>query len=325
MFSSSIHNLPSIETWEAAHNTFNNTPRPKGPRSNSVWDDNQRPLKDNRSYHYRIEQHNGGEYYDVCLHHTVMARYYKPTPEGRRVLYTGHPSNMSKQFMRHVLNVHHKNTWTTTDGRLVAVPIANRDNITDKGSTFSADLWLVSETGIHAQRLIDVAKSSHTTHYIKRMSPDDKAAHKRARANMENLITLACMRIPEFFGRVYLDYDLLEPFRGADVDYAARNALEVLASGQFAALKPESQEVRINEFMMLAENVYDYEAVKVAARYPTEATAHIAEHVTEKTLADALWRIAKRECSTLKRRSDFIQLAPFMDAKEFPNTATPYP
>jgi hypothetical protein len=324
MFSSSIHTLPSIETWEAAHSTFNNTPRPKGPRSNSVWDDNQRPLKDNRSYHYRIEQHNGGEHYDVILHHTVMARYYKPTPEGRRVLYTGHPSNMSKQFMRHVLNVHHKNTWTTTDGRLVAVPIANRDNITDKGSTFSADLWLVKHEVLYG-KYIDVAKSSHTTHYIKRMSPDDKAAHKRARANMENLITLACMRIPEFFGRVYLDYDLLEPFQGVDVGYAESAALDALASGQFDVLKPESQDRHITEFMLLAENVYDYEATKVAAKKPTESLAAVAEHVTEKVLADALWRIAKRECSTLKRRSDFIQLAPFMDVKDFPNTATAYP
>jgi hypothetical protein len=315
MFSSSIHTLPSIETWEAAHSTFNNTPRPKGPRSNSVWDDNQRPLKDNRSWHYRIERINGGEHYDVVLHHTVMARYYKPTADGRRVLYTGHPSNMSKQFMRHVLNVHHKNTWTTTDGRLVAVPIANRDSIPDKGSTFSADLWLVD------RHLIDVAKSSHTTHYIKRMSPDDKAAHKRARANMENLITLACMRIPEFHGRMLIDYDLLEPFRGVNTTLNARHALDAITSGQFAALKPESQEMRISSFMQLAEEVFDYEATKAAAKHPNDS---ILEHVTEKVLADALWRIAKRECSTLKRRSDAIQLAPFMDAKDFPNTATPY-
>jgi hypothetical protein len=311
MFSSSIHTLPNVTSWESAHNTFNNTKQPR-----SKWADNQRPLKDSRSYHYRIERLNGGEHYDVVLHQTVMARYYKPTPEGRRVLYTGHPSNMSKQFMRHVLNVHHKNTRMTTDGRTVALPIANRDSITDKGSTFSADLWLVE------RHLIDVAKSSHTTHYTKRMSPDDKATHKQARANMEPYVTLACMRIPEFLERVHLDYDLLEPFKGVNVGYAARNALEVLASGQFAALKPESQEVRINLFMGLAEDVFDYEATKAAERYPND---HISEHVTEKVLADALWRIIKRECNTLKRRSDAIQLAPFMDAKDFPNTATAYP
>ena len=313
MFSSSIHTLPNVTTWESANNTFNNTPR---PRSTQKWDDNQRPLKDNRSWHYRIERINGGEHYDVILHHTVMARYYKPTPEGRRVLYTGHPSNMSKQFMRHVINVNHKNTRMTTDGRTVALPIANRDSITDKGSTFSADLWLVD------RHLIDVAKSSHTTHYIKRMSPDDKAAHKQARANMESLITLACMRIPEFHGRAYIDYDLLEPFKGINVGFDERRALEAITSGQFAALKPESQELRIQSFMQLAENMFNYEATKAMAEHPSDS---ILEHVTEKVLADALWRIAKRECSALKRRSDAIQLAPFMDAKDFPNTATPYP
>jgi hypothetical protein len=321
MFSSSIHTLPSIETWEAAHSTFNNTPRPKGPRSTQKWNDNQRPLKDNRSWHYRIERINGGEHYDVILHHTVMARYYKPTADGRRVLYTGHPSNMSKQFMRHVLNVRHQNTWMTTDGRTVAVPIANRDSIPDKGSSFSADLWLVKHEVLYGLRL-DVAKSSHTTHYVKRMSPDDRATHKRARANMENLITLACMRIPEFLGRVYLDYDLLEPFKGINVGFDTRQALEAITSDLFNMLKPESQERRINAFMLLAEDVFDYEATKAAERYPNDS---ILEHVTEKVLADALWRIAKRECSVLKRKSDAIQLAPFMDVKDFPNTATPYP
>ena len=311
MFSTSIHNLPNVTTWESAHSTFNNTKQPR-----SKWADNQRPLKDSRSYHYRIERLNGGEHYDVCLHQTVMARYYKPTAEGRRVLYTGHPSNTSKQFMRHVLNVHHYNTRLTTDGRTVALPIANRDSITDKGSTFSADLWLVD------RHLIDVDKSSHTTHYVKRMSPDDRAAHKQARANMENLITLACMRIPEFFGRVNIDYDLLEPFKGINVGFDTRHALDAITSGQFAALKPESQEMRISSFMALAEEVFDYEATKAAAKHPNDSAL---EHVTEKVLADALWRIAKRECSTLKRRSDFIQLAPFMDAKDFPNTATAYP
>jgi hypothetical protein len=311
MFSTSIRTLPNVTTWESAHYTFNNTPRTKGPRSSSVWADNQRPLKDSRSYHYRIERLNGGEHYDVCLHNTVMARYYKPTAEGRRVLYTGHPTNMSKQFMRCVLNVHHYNTRLTTDGRTVALPIANRDSITDKGSTFSADLWLVDD------HLIDVAKSSHTTHYTKRMSPDDKATHKQARANMEPYVTLACMRIPEFFERVNIDYELLEPFKGVETGWSDRRALERVAQGM-----PDIPQAEINTFMFVAEMVFDYEATKAAKRYPNDS---ILEHVTEKVLADALWRIAKRECSTLKRKSDAVPLPQFMDAKEYPRThASPY-
>ena len=306
MFSSSINTLPNVTTWESAHNTFNNTKQPR-----SKWADNQRPLKDSRSYHYRIERLNGGEHYDVCLHNTVMARYYKPTAEGRRVLYTGHPSNMSKQFMRHVLNVHHYNERITTDGRLVALPIANRDSITDKGSTFSADLWLVD------RHLIDVAKSSHTTHYTKRMSPDDKATHKQARANMEPYVTLACMRIPEFLERVNIDYDLLEPFKGVDVPWLQRSAIERIAQG-----KPDISQAEINAFMLVAEKVYDYEATKAAEKYPNTS---VSEQVTEKVLADALWRITKRECPFLNRKSAFIQLAQFMDVGEYPRTtASPY-
>ena len=313
MFSSSIHTLRNVTTWESAHNTFNNTPRPKGPRSSSVWADNQRPLKDSRAYHYRIERLNGGEHYDVILHHTVMARYYKPTAEGRRVLYTGHPSNMSKQFMRCVLNVHHYNERTTTAGRTVALPIANRDSITDKGSTFSADLWLV---GGH---LIDVAKSSHTTHYTKRMSPDDKATHKQARAAMEPYVTLACMRIPEFFERAQdFDYELLEPFKGVDVPRPYRSAIERIAQGM-----PDVSQAEINVLMRVAENVYDYEATKAVAKHHS---IPVSEQVTEKVLADALWRVAKRECPFLNLKSAATPLPQFMDAKEYPRTtATPHP
>ena len=304
MFSTSIRNLPSIESWEAAHSTFNNTKRPV--TRNGAWRDNQRPLKDSRSHHYRIEQGNGGEYYDVCLHRTVMARYYAPTPDGHNVLYTGHPSNMSKQFMRHVLNVHHYNERTTTDGRRVVVPIANIDSFTDKGSTFSTKLWLVD------RHLIDVDKSVHTPHYTHRMSADDKATHKQARANMEPYVTLACMRIPEFHGRVNIDFDLLEPFKGVEIDWSDRRVLERIAQG-----KQDVSQAEINAFMFVAEKVYDYEATKAAEKYPND---HISEHVTEKVLADALWRITKRECGFLKRKSAATPLPQFMNVGEYPRT-----
>jgi hypothetical protein len=309
MFSTSIRNLPSIASWEAAHSTFNNTKKPV--TRNGAWCDSQRPLKDSRSHHYRIERGNDGEYYDVCLHQTVMARYYKPTAEGRHVLYTGHPSNMSKQFMRHVLNVRHYNERTTTDGRRVAVPIAHKRYLIDKGAEFSTKLWLVD------RHLIDVDKSVHTPHYTHRMSADDKATHKQTRANMEPYVTLACMRIPEFLERVNIDYDLLEPFKGVEINWSDRRVLERIAQGM-----PDIPQAEINEFMDLAENLYDYEATKAADKYPND---HISEHVTEKVLADALWRITKRECSFLKRKSAAIPLPQFMDVGKYPRTtASPY-
>ena len=96
MFSSSIHNLPTINDFESAHEWFTKTPKPVTRKGQ--WNDNQRPLKDTRSWHYRIEQGRGGDYYDVMLYTTAMARFYAPTPDGRRVMYTAHNSNTSKQF-----------------------------------------------------------------------------------------------------------------------------------------------------------------------------------------------------------------------------------
>jgi hypothetical protein len=213
---------------------------------------------------------------------------------------------MSKQFMRHVLGVAHYNAWITTDSRLVAVPISDSRCITDKGTTFSANLWFAN-----CGRL-DVAKSAHTPHYTHRMSADDKATHKQARAAMEPYITLACMRMPEFLERMHIDYDLLEPFKGVETDWSDRRVLERVAQG-----KPDISQAEINALMLVAEKVYDYEATKAAAQCPND---HVSDHVTEKVLADALWRIAKRECSFLKRKSAATPLPQFMDAVEYPRT-----
>lgn len=306
MFSSSIRNLPYVQTWEGANNTFNNTKQPV-TRKNQ-WRDNQRPLKDSRSHHYRIEKGDG--YYDVCLYSTVMARYYEPTPQGRRVLYTGHPSNMSKQFMRNVVGTRHLMQKLTTDGRAVSVPVANRDFTTDKGTGFSADLWLVDNR-------IDVSKSSHTPHYVKRSTAEDKAKIAGARQNCESLITLACLRMPEFVTRVIIDDNHLVPFQGVAISYAQGAALNRVALGQRDVTQED-----INCFMLVAELVYDYEATKICAKYPNQDTLG---HVTEKILADGLWRVIKRSCGFLNHKSGAVPLAQFMDSKDYPHTtATPY-
>lgn len=307
MFSTSVHLLPTIRNYADAQRWFNKTPQPNTRKGQ--WTSDKRPLKDTRSWHYRIEQGRDGEFYDVCLYRTVMARFYKPTPEGRRVMFAAHPSNVSKQFMRNVTWHSHFQIMLTTTNEQVAVPVANRDSIHDGRTPFSASLWF------NASDMLDVSRSAHTPHYTHRMNAYDKAVRVQARANAEPLTTLACLRMAEFEAAATLDEDKLEPFRGGvNVDYNIRSAIQRIA------MSPESiAEFDARQFMKLAQLVYDYEATKIAVCTPVGETA---QRVSEKVLADGLWRVMKRDVPALNSKSHARELPQFMSAELYPrNTA----
>jgi len=310
MFSSSIYNLPTINDFESAHEWFTQTPKPFTRKGQ--WNDNQRPLKDTRSWHYRIEQGRGGEYYDVMLYTTAMARFYAPTPDGRRVMYTSHNSNTSKQFMRNVTRHSTLMHMDTTDNQTVAVPVPAKDCIHEDGREFSASLWFDNSP---RKRLV-VEQSAHTPMYTHKVGKSDKETRNHIKALCEPYITLACMRMGDWRRIEFIDEDMLIPFRGGvDVTWAQRDALRCMTQG--SALGQDY----INAFMTLAEKVYDYEATKLY--YKAEHNSE--QPVTEKVLADGLWRVIVRETYALKRKSAAVPLPQFMNIMDFPRTtATPF-
>lgn len=310
MFSSSIHHLPTINDFESAHEFFNKTPKPV--TRNGQWLDNQRPLKDTRSHHYRIEQGRGGEYYDVVLYTTAMARFYAPTPDGRRVMYTAHNSNTSKQFMRNVTRHSTLMHMDTTDNQTVAVPVSYKDSIYEAGHGFSASLWF--DNSPH-KRLV-VEQSAHTSMYTHKVGKSDKETRAHIKGLCEPYITLACLRMGDWRRMEYVNEDLLKPFKGGvEVGYVHRDAIRLMTRGE------EVPQGHINNFMELAERVYDYEATKLY--YKAEHNSE--QPVTEKVLADGLWRVIVRETYELRRRSEAVALPQFMNILHFPRTtATPF-
>jgi len=307
---SSTQNLPTINDFESAHEWFTKTPKPVTRKGQ--WNDNQRPLKDTRSWHYRIEQGRGGEYYDVVLYTTAMARFYAPTPDGRRVMYTAHNSNTSKQFMRNVTRHSTLMHMDTTDNQTVAVPVSYKDCIYEDGHGFSASLWF--DNSPH-KRLV-VEQSAHTPMYTHKVGKSDKETRNHIKALCEPYITLACLRMGDWRRDEYVNQDLIEPFRGGvNTLFSEREAIRRMTEG-----KELGQEF-INAFMKLAEKVYDYEATKLyyKANYDSE------KPVTEKVLADGLWRVIVRETYALKRKSAAWPLPQFMNIMAFPRTtATPF-
>lgn len=199
---SKTRELPFIRNYADAHNYFNKTSSP--PRSKK-WTSNERPLKNVSAYHYRLTRHRGGEFYDVVLYQTTMARFYKPTAEGHeRRLYMGHYSQTSTSFMSDVLRMYcitnvpvqpitaPNNNWGEQDKK-VAVFIGQGKRIgDDMGMDYSADLWF------DADGLLLVDKSRALDAHRLFSTEADKAKRKELRQLMEGYATLMALRLPEF-------------------------------------------------------------------------------------------------------------------------------
>lgn len=68
------HRMTGLLNYPQAARYFKEHDRPRGKK----WLLEQRPLYNSRSHHYRIEEGQGGEYYDLVLYETPLVRYYKP-------------------------------------------------------------------------------------------------------------------------------------------------------------------------------------------------------------------------------------------------------
>lgn len=316
-----VGSVASIINYEQADKHFNETPEHKRCKG---WMSHERCLKKRASgnRHYRIEQHNGGEYYDVCLYAKVMGRFYRPDANGHcRVLYAGHPSTTSQSFMWHVLQVWRSHSRATTDGRLVIAPVYNNNTIIDKADSFSADLTFDSE-----RRLI-VEKSKHSPHYT------HKALRKRIKEKFANYIMLAQMRMPEYAENCVPTNSAGRPFGGGGTNYSQRMAVESLWEGG-----SEVEQHWVDHFFDLCQDVYDtlvskrgYEQGGFQLRYyynsnnaPASTPDDLEKPVTEKDFEKAILNRVFRLVGA-NGKSEAVERPQFMDKDDYPRTTiTPY-
>lgn len=246
MFRGQTNLLPYVRNYAEAHAHFEKTKQP--PRSKK-WHASQRPLKDSRSYHYRIERPATGDtaYYDLVLYNTVMARYHKPDAEGNeRRQYMGWESNTSWSFLCDVAGMYWSKEFTTTDNRKVLAPVYIRAM---PGEKFSLDAWFTPSNHLMVER------SQHTRHYRKVSTKDDKVARARARQLFDPLLTIAAMRIPEYAASVTFDSTVAGAFKGVYVQQAGRHILKDLHAALLADQTPAPAQT--NMFMLLGQQVFN--------------------------------------------------------------------
>lgn len=322
-----VGSVASIISYEQADKYFNET---KAHTRCKSWESHQRCLKTRASgnKHYRIEQHEGGEYYDLCLYQKVMGRFYKPDADGlRRVLYAGHPSVTSQSYMWNVLQVWRGHSRATTDGRTVMSPVYNNNTLADKSEWFSADLTFDAN-----MRLV-VDKSRHTQHYTHKSNADDKALRKRIKDKFANYIMLAQMRMPEYAENCVPTNSAGRPFGGGNTNYSQRMAVESLWEGGC-----EVEQQWVDHFFDLCQDIYDtlvskrgYEQSGFQLRYyynsnnaPASTPDDLEKPVTEKDFEKAILNKVFRLVGA-NGKSEAVERPQFMDKADYPRTTiTPY-
>jgi hypothetical protein len=311
-----------------AERHFNDTKEHKRCKD---WQPHERCIKPRASgnRHYRLEKHNDGEYYDVCLYSTVMARYYRPDENGhRRVLYAGHGTQTSKSFQSRVLGVWEGGTRVTTENKQVVVPLY-RNNVFHDGN--GRDMFSVDMVLDEKERLI-VERSRHAPHFTHKSSADDKAKRKAIKEHFSTFVMLAQLRLPEFRDNVSLMRHMGQPFGGGNINFNERMSVESMWEGGDVI-----EEHWMNHFFDLCQDVYDTIASKrgyeqsgfhLGSRWGQNLNISsidtLEKQVTEKDLEKGiLARVFRILCAN--ERSEAVPQPMFMGVDEYPrSTITPW-
>ena len=281
MFAGQTNVLPYIRNWAEADAYWHKTKKP--PRSKR-WEEWQRPLKNASSWHYRIEKH--GDVYDLCLYHTVMARYHRPTPAGNELRqYRGHDSQTSKGFMSDVLGVSYFSRRQAVDGRTVHMPIPT---VALPGSEFSCHAWF------NAANKLLLDSSEHTPLFKKVSGDDDKLLRKTIRAKFDPLLTLCAMRIPEFENTLQADFLRGGDFVSAGLRHTHSSAIDRIVRGFEVGTEPEAKDIewffeaaRVCYIKLVSDRASDQKLINWHNQ--TCSPLAIEQRVTEKDLLRSLW------------------------------------
>lgn len=200
---SNVNGCARATSYEECDTHYVATPLPRTSRRGAtVWKENERPLDDARKHHYRLVQGDDAAYYDAVLYSTVMARYYRPKGEERRVCYNTDPRATSQQFMWSVTQHSKLREYTTGAGTMGWVPIGPGGRY----SGFGADLYFV-------RNHLDISRSNHRPIRVPRMSDDLKAWKKEVKAGLAPVFELMKYVAAEEVGKEY-GYLKGRPFRG---------------------------------------------------------------------------------------------------------------
>lgn len=220
-----MNNVERICGYNQAARFFEETKKPRTVR----WGEDERPLYNTRSHHYRIVkgEDSYAKYYDLVLYSTSLIRYYKPSLTGeQRVLVRGHGSVASRAFVWHhcmgmgrLLNLKDGN-GLIREGKLVLNQAVHNAEKFGVPYNWSADLMFTDDS----LRTIDLTRSRHIPIYKAATSDEDKAKRKQLKQAVDHWIELLGYRLDE-----YLNTEIdANKWRVRNAGNAFTSALEML-------------------------------------------------------------------------------------------------
>jgi hypothetical protein len=194
-----LNNVTRISGYNQAARYFEETKKPRTVK----WGEDERPLYNTRSYHYRIVR--GVDFYDLVLYSTPMIRYYKPEANGdSRVLVRGHTSNTSNNFLWYHGFARGKGFVCVDDagnereGRLLLNQATHKAEKFGVPRDWSADLMFIGSNGDDYCNRLDLTRSKHIPGYKAASSDEDKAQRKQLKNVVDHWIELLGYRLDEY-------------------------------------------------------------------------------------------------------------------------------
>lgn len=194
-----MHNVTRISGYNQAARYFEETKKPRTVK----WGEDERPLYNTRSHHYRIVkgEDNGGKYYDLVLYATSMIRYYAPNQNNEyRVLVRGHGSSASGSFLWHHGFGRGKSLWCVDgdgqgrEGKLLLNQAVHNAEKFGVPYNWSADLLFTDDSMLN----LDLTRSRHIPGYKAASSDEDKVKRKQLKQAVDHWIELLGYRLEEY-------------------------------------------------------------------------------------------------------------------------------
>lgn len=317
-----------VTSYEQAEEVFNKIKPPRS--SHNVWrNTNVRPLKrgNNRTTYrqYRIEKNerDGLTYYDIVLYGTIIARYHKPQGDMSTVFYNYYNSDMTRDFMWHVLRRGWKSTVSTTDGRVVVSPIGfskSSHRVVDP-----ADNAPFAMRCVFVGDKLDTDLSYHSKFYTKVSTDEDKAKRAAVRKRVEAIVDLACMRLPTMEQEAQLDHRAGKPFGMTRHNQHCFADWRGLADPD-VSLDDAMTEEALQGFLGSAQSVYNTLASKRMYKqggsyfgFRDSDVSKLRDPITEPDFRASMMRFILEQTKTAKR-SGKKYLPMWADPSEWPET-----
>jgi len=190
-FSINMRNVQSLRNYAEAQEYYNNTDKPRTLK----WADYQRPLRDTRSRHLRLEKSvvHGLNCFELVLYSTPLIRYYQPDADGSQAIHIqNHYSQSSQAFLWNHGWYGGKRLSLDTGGHC-RMTLSYESSLADRlwGDSFTTRIVL------RPDGTVDTKRSVHVPYFRRKSSSTMRAKRARFREAMQIVFDLAELKFAE--------------------------------------------------------------------------------------------------------------------------------